>query len=70
MRRSIFFDRSNQINEMDEYLKEFLQDEESKGTHIRLPKFNDDIIVIKEQGKLIIKLYDIKKRKVVRQIKI
>jgi len=72
LRKSIFFniERLAQNRDYFEGLKEYIQTQEREGNDVRLPKINEEIVAVKEQGKLVIGLYNIKRKQVVRRIKL
>lgn len=49
-----------------ESLKEYIQNEEQLGNEVRLPKLNEEIVAVKNKNSALVKLYSIKKKRVVR----
>lgn len=67
--KSIFFNiHKKQENGIHfTHLKEYIQEQKRLGNTVKMPKINEDIIIVKEGKTSVIKIYNIKKREIVRQ---
>lgn len=72
MPKSIFFDGGKRAKNLPyfEHLKQYVEDEESRGNRVRMPKLNEEVVVVLDKNTVNIRLYHTKKKRVIRQLKL
>ena len=66
--KSIFYDTSKRAENEPYFqdLNEFIQQKEAEGYQVKLPKLNEEIILVRKD--LLVEVYDVRTRKRVRQL--